>query len=117
MKIVRPIHTEDEYDKALVRVDEIFDAKKGTKEGDELELLLILIEKYEDEHHPVPLPDPIEAIKYRMEELGLKDKDLVPYIGNKGNVSKILNRQRKLTADMMRALHKYLGVPAESLLA
>ncbi len=112
---IYPIKTEKDYDKVLERLEQIFDAKQGTKKGDELEILSILIEKYEDEHYPIDLPDPIEAIKFRMEQLGLKQNDLAKVIGFKSRVSEILNRKRKLTLDMIRKLSEYLSIPTNVL--
>lgn len=111
------IETESEYEATLERIEEIFDATPGTPEEKELKLLVILVQHYEAENHPIPNPDPIEAIKIRMEDLRLKDKDLVPFIGDKTTVSKVLNRRRGLTIEMARKLHKGLGIPAEILLA
>jgi HTH-type transcriptional regulator/antitoxin HigA len=109
------IKTEKEYQQALKQLDLIFDAKKGTKEGDQLELLSLLIDNFEKEKYPVDLPDPIEAIKFRMEQLGYKQKDLAKAIGLKSRVSEILNRKRKLSLDMIRKLHLELGIPTEVL--
>jgi HTH-type transcriptional regulator/antitoxin HigA len=109
------IKTEKEYQKALKRLDMIFDAKKGSQEGDELELLSLLIDNYEKEKYPIDFPDPIEAIKFRMEQLGYKQKDLAQAIGLKSRVSEILNRKRKLTLDMIRKLHLELRIPTEVL--
>ena len=114
---IKTIKNEEDYDKALARADQIFDAPVGTLEGDELELLLLVIKDYESKHHPVPLPDPIEAIKLSMQEQGLKAKDLVPWLGSKSYVSQVLNRKKPLTAEMMRVFHQKLGVSAEVLLA
>ena len=114
---VKTIKNEEDYDKALARADQIFNAPMGTPEGDELELLLLVIKDYENKYHPVPLPDPIEAIKLSMQEQGLRAKDLVPLLGSKSYVSQVLNRKKPLTAEMMRAIHQKLGVPAEVLLA
>ena len=116
MNFIGTIKTEKQYQQYLKRIDEIFDAKPGSKEGEELELLLVLVKLYEDEHYPIPYPDPIEAIKVRMEDLGLKAKDLVPYMGNKGNVSKVLNRKRPLTLEMIRKLSEALDIPVEVLI-
>ena len=113
---IRPIKTKLDYDKALERLEIIFDAKKGTKAGDELEILSILIEKYEKEKYPIEMPDPIEAIKFRMEQLGMKQKDLAEYIGFKSRVSEILNRKRKLTIEMIRNLSQKLNIPSEVLI-
>lgn len=111
-----PIKTEKDYQKALERLDEIFDAKKGSPEGDELEILGILIEKYEDEKFPIGLPDPIEAIKFRMEQMGMKNKDLAEIVGFRSRVSEILNRKRKLTLDMIRKIHTVMNIPTEVLI-
>jgi HTH-type transcriptional regulator/antitoxin HigA len=112
---LKVIKTEKQYQAALSRLEEIFDSKKGSKTADELELLSLLIEKYENESSPIDLPDPIEAIKFRMEQLGYKQKDLAAAIGLKSRVSEILNRKRKLTLDMIRKLHVALGIPTEVL--
>ena len=109
------IKNEKEYQKALNRLEKIFDAKKGSKEGDELELLSLLIDKYEQEKYPIDLPDPIDAIKFRMEQLGYKQKDLALAIGLKSRVSEILNRKRKLTLDMIRTLSEVLSIPTDVL--
>ena len=110
------IKTEKDYTLALKRLEEIFDAKKETKLGDELELLALLIDNYEKDKHAIDLPDPIEAIKFRMEQLGYKQKDLAEVIGLKSRVSEILNRKRKLTLEMIRKLHEILGIPTEVLI-
>ncbi|MEN9330965.1 MAG: hypothetical protein RLZZ94_55 [Bacteroidota bacterium] len=112
---IKVIKTERDYQKALKRLELIFDAKKGSKEGDELELLSLLIDNYEKMRYMIDLPDPIEAIKFRMEQLGYKQKDLAEAIGLKSRVSEILNRKRKLTLDMIRKLHDVLGIPTEVL--
>lgn len=109
------IKTKSEYRKALQRLEIVFDAKKGSKHGDELELLSLLIESYEMKNFPIDLPDPIEAIKFRMEQLGYTQKDLTEIIGLKSRVSELLNRKRKLTLDMIRKLHEVLGIPTEVL--
>lgn len=88
------IKTEEEYDKAMKRFEEVFDAKKGTHEGEEADLLALLIEKYDEEHYPVPPPDPIEAIKFRMEHMNLKQKDLIDIFGYKDGISEILARKK-----------------------
>ena len=110
------IETEEEYNDAIARIDELFDAAKGSKEAKELDLLVLLVNQYERENFPIDEPDPIEYIKIRMEELGLKASDLIPYMGNKGNVSKVLNRKRGLSLDMIRNLHKGLGFPLDVLI-
>ena len=113
---IKPIKTEQDYQKALERLEEIFDAKKGTKEGDELEILGILIETYENEHFPIDLPDPIEAIKFRMEQMGYNQNDLANIIGLKSRASEILNRKRKLSLEMIRQLHERLHIPTDVLI-
>ena len=114
MKIT-PIRNEKDYQKALDRLEDIFDAKKGTDEGDELEILSILIDRYENENFPIGMPDPIEAIKFRMEQMGMKQKDLAEVVGFKSRVSEILNKKRKLTLEMIRKLNTTLHIPTEVL--
>ncbi len=109
------IKTEKDYQKALLRLEVIFDAKRNSKLGDELELLSLLIDNYEKDKFPIDLPDPIEAIKFRMEQLGYKQKDLAEVMGLKSRVSEILNRKRKLTLEMIRKLNEVLGIPTEIL--
>jgi len=109
------IKNEKQYNKAINRVEQIFDAKKSTHEGDELELLSLLIDKYEQEKYPIDFPDPIDAIKFRMEQLGYQQKDLVSAIGLKSRVSEILNRKRKLTLEMIRKLSTELSIPTDIL--
>jgi len=114
---LRPIHNETDYDAALDRVDELMelDLKLGTTLSDELEVLAMLIEKYEEKAWAISEPDPIEAIKYRMEQMHLKQKDLVPYIGNKSKVSEVLNRKVGLSLSMITSLAKGLHLPLEVL--
>ncbi|QRR02103.1 helix-turn-helix domain-containing protein [Dyadobacter sandarakinus] len=114
---IQLIETEQDYNKAIKRIDEVFDARPGSQEAKELEVLSLLVNKYEEENFPIDEPDPIEYIKIRMEEMGLTASDLVPYMGNKGNVSKVLNRKRGLSIDMIRKLNKGLGFPLEVLIA
>jgi len=113
---VKVIKTEDDYQKALNRLESIFDASADSPEGDEAEILTILIEKYEDENYPIGPPDPIEAIKFRMDQLDLKKSDLAEIIGYKSRVSEILSRKRKLTLQMIRKLHEKLKIPYETLI-
>ncbi len=113
----RLIKTESEYQTALNRIDELFDVTPESKEFDEVELLVTLVDLYEQKNYAIEAPDPIEAIKFRMEQMELKRVDLVKFFGTKSRVSEILNRQRKLTVEMMRKLHKDFGIPATSLLA
>ena len=112
----RVIKNEHDYEAALARIESIFDAAPGTLEGDELELLALLVERYEDEQFPMDLPDPIQAIRFRMEQQGLKAKDLVPYIGSASKVSEVLSGQRNLSLNMIRNLVKSLEIPANVLL-
>ncbi|MCB0539966.1 MAG: helix-turn-helix domain-containing protein [Bacteroidetes bacterium] len=113
---IKPIKTKKDYQQALDRLEEIFDSKKGTKGGDELELLGILIDQYENEHFPIDLPDPIEAIKFRMEQLGYSQADLAKVVGLKSRASEILNKKRKLSLDMIRQLHEKLNIPTDVLI-
>ena len=116
MMNIKPIKTDTDYREALKRLDDIFDAPQGTPESDEADILGLLIDEYEKENYPIDAPDPIEAIKIRMEEMNLKQIDLVPEIGGKSSVSEILNRKRKLTVDMIRKLARRLHLPAELLI-
>lgn len=113
---IKAIKNEEDYNQALERLDHIFHAQINTPEGDEADVLSILIEKYEDEHYPIATPDPIEAIKFRMEQMDLSKKDLGEILGYKSRVSEIFNRKRKLTLKMIRNLHENLKIPYESLL-
>lgn len=114
--IEKVIKTEKEYQIALEELEPLMDAVPGSKEEQELELLALLIEKYEDEHFPISLPDPVDAIKFRMEQQGLTQKELIPYLGSQSKVSEILNRKRPLTLTMIRNLHEGLEIPAEVLI-
>jgi len=113
---IKPIKNENDYNQALERLEIIFDAESGTMEGDELEILGILIEQYENEHFPIDLPDPIEAIKFRMEQLGYNQTDLADIIGLKSRASEILNKKRKLSLEMIRQIHERLNIPTEVLI-
>lgn len=113
---LKPIKTKKDYQKAMARLEVIFDAKKGTTQGDELEILGILIEQYENEHFPIDLPDPIEAIKFRMEQMGYTQTDLARVVGLKSRASEILSRKRKLSLDMIRQLHEKLNIPTDVLI-
>jgi HTH-type transcriptional regulator/antitoxin HigA len=112
---IRPIKTKKDYEQAMLRLENIFDAKKGTPKGDELEILSLLIEKYEDEKFPIDLPDPVEAIKFRMEQMGMTQTDLANIVGQKSRASEILNRKRKLSLEMIRQLHQQWHIPTEVL--
>lgn len=114
---LKPIKTEADYNKALKRLEEIFDAKLGTSESDELEMLGLLIDDYENKFYPIEAPDPIEAIKIRMEEMHLKQVDFIPEIGGKSRVSEILNRKRRLTVEMIRKLAIKLNLYANILIS
>jgi len=113
---IRPIKTETDYQAALKDVENLFDAAPNTPEGDRLEVLATLVEAYEEQYYPIPLPDPVEAILYYMESRGLTRRDLEPFIGNRARVSEILNRKRPLSLRMIQQLHTGLGIPAEVLL-
>ena len=113
---IKAIKTEKDYNQALERLEIIFDAKPGSPEGDELEVLGILIDQFENENFPVGLPDPIEAIKFRMEQMGYNQNDLANIVGLKSRASEILNRKRKLSLEMIRKLHERLNIPTEVLI-
>ncbi|MCI0615995.1 transcriptional regulator [bacterium] len=113
---IRPIKTEADYQAALEEIERLFDAIPGTPDGDRLEVLTTLVEAYEEQHHPIPLPDPIEAINYHLESRGLSDRDLELYIGNSALVTEILSRIRPLSIDMIRRLHSGLGISADVLI-
>lgn len=112
---IKPIKTEADYEVALKRADDLMDAEANTPDGDELDIIVTLIEAYESKHHAINSPNPVEAILFRMDQYGLKDKDLVPFIGQSGRVSEVLNYKRKLTLPMIRKLHIGLNIPTESL--
>ncbi|MCF6200312.1 MAG: transcriptional regulator [Hyphomicrobiaceae bacterium] len=115
MNIV-PIKTEQDYDKTLKEIEALMNAERDTPEGDRLDILVTLVEAWETKHYPMDLPDPVEAIKYHMEQAGLAPRDLIPYIGHRNRVYEILNRKRPLTLRMIWKLHKGLGIPAQSLI-
>ena len=114
---IKPIKTKKDYQATLKMIEELFDAKPNTNKGDLLEVLTALVESYEQKHFNIVPPDPIEAIKFRMEQMGLKQSDIAEVIGGKNRASEILNKKRELTAKMMRDLHHKYNIPAESLLA
>lgn len=116
MMKIKPIKTEKDYEKALDRIEKIYDVKPNTKESDELEILLVLVEDYEEKHYFIEAPTLIEAIKFRMEQENLKQKDLMVALGDKSIVSKVLSGKRELTVDMIRKLHSMFNIPFESLL-
>lgn len=114
---IKVIKTKKDYETALKNINELFDASPNTEKGDLLDLLVTLVEAYERKHFEIAPPDPIEAIKFRMEQLGLNQSDIASVIGGKNRASEILNRKRELTVKMMRDLHKKYNIPAQSLLA
>lgn len=116
MTEIKLIKTEEDYKEALKLADELFDAKADTPEGDKLELIVTLIEIYEKEHFPIDNPSPLEAIKFRMDQMGLLPKDLVPFIGSKSKVSEILSGKRTLSLNMIRQLAAGLDIPVEVLI-
>ena len=113
---IKPIKTEEDYNEALERLEVIFDATENSPEGDEVQILGMLIENYENEHFPICLPDPIEAIKFRMEQMGYTQADLAGIIGLKSRASEILNRKRKLSLEMIRQLHEKMNIPTDVLI-
>jgi HTH-type transcriptional regulator/antitoxin HigA len=117
MMNIQPIKSEQDYDKALAEIELFWGAEEGTENGDKLDILLILVEDYENIHYPILPPDPIEAIKFRMEQMNLSRKDLEPYIGGRGRVSEVLNYQRGLSLNMIRSLHLNLSIPLENLIS
>src|SRR5215831_2949273 len=116
MMDIAPIKTRRDYRHALKRIEGLMRAKRGTPEGDYLDVLVTLAEAWEQRHYPLDFPDPIEAIKYHMEQNGLQPRDLIPYIGSRNRVHEVLNRRRPLTLKMIWRLHSGLGIPAESLI-
>lgn len=116
MMKIRPIKTEADYKEALSEINQLWGAEVDTPRGDKLDVLLTLVEAYEDKHHAINPPDPVEAIKFRMEQLSLSRKDLESSIGSRGRVSEILNRKRDLSLKMIRQLHHNYNIPLESLI-
>jgi len=116
MKNIKPIKTKDDYDEALAEIASLMEAELGTPEGDRLDILVTLVEAYEEKHWQIDPPDPIEAIKMRMQQWGLTRHDLARVLGSKSRVSEVLNRKCPLTLTMIRRLHDTLGIPAESLI-
>ena len=114
--MIKPIHDEHDYKVALARAEELWGAKEDTTEGDELDILLVLIEHYEDKHYPMPPSDPVDAIKFLMDQNNLTRKDLEEYLGPKSRVSDVLNRKRNLTITQVVKLHKGLHIPYDSLI-
>ncbi len=115
--VIRPIKTEDDYNNAMLRIGALMDAVPGTEEGDELDVLATLVEAYERDHFPVELPDPVEAILFRMEQMGIDRKALEPFLGGRNRVSEVLNRKRNLSKSQIRKLHDGLNIPLENLIS
>src|SRR5258705_13704310 len=113
---MKPIKTKADYRAALKKIEALMSARAGSPEGERLDIMVTLVEAYEKKHYPLDLPDPVEAIKFRMEQMALAPKDLVPAIGQINRVYEVLNRKRPLTLQMIRRLHRKLGIPAESLI-
>ena len=114
---LKPIKNKTELNNAVNRIDVLWGAKRNTEKGDELEVLILLVEKYEEEHYPIPPSDPIEAIKFLMEQKALTRKDLEPYLGTRARVSEVLNKKRNLTLPMIKRLHEGLNIPYNCLIA
>lgn len=113
---IRPIKSDADYDAALAEIERLWGTEPNTANGDKLDVLLMLVDAYEKEHYPIDPPDPVEAIKFRMEQMGLTRKDLETYIGSRGRVSEVLNHKRELSLKMIRQLHHNLNIPLESLI-
>jgi len=116
MKVLKPIRSEADYEAALTEIERLWGARIGTAEGDRLDILATLVDVYENEHYPMDPPDPIDAIKFRMEQQGLSRKDLEGILGSRTRVAEVLNRRRGLSMNMIRRLHDKLGIPAEVLI-
>lgn len=112
---IHPIKTDEDYDNAMLRIDALMDAVPGTEEGDELDVLATLVEAYERDHFPIKSPDPVEAILFRMEQMGIDRKALEPFLGGRNRVSEVLNRKRNLSMSQVRKLHHGLNIPLENL--
>ena len=113
---IAPIKNNRDYRRALKEIEGLMTARRNTPEGDRLDVLVTLVEAWEQKHYPIDLPDAVEAIKYHMEQGGLAPRDLIPFIGSRNRVHEVLNRKRPLTLKMIRNLHEGLGIPAESLI-
>jgi len=114
---IQPIKTEKDYDAALQLIEELWDSEEGSSEGDRLDILITLVDAYEQLNHPIYPPDPVAAIEFHMEQNELTRADLETYIGTRARVSEVLNRKRGLSIEMIRSLHEGLGIPLESLIA
>ena len=113
---IRPIRTRADHRAALKAIEALMGVKPGTPDGERLDVLVTLVEAWERKHYRLDLPDPVEAIRYHMEQSGLQPRDLIPFIGSRNRVHEVLNRRRELTLNMIRRLHEGLGIPAESLI-
>lgn len=113
---IRPIRNASDHESALKRIEALMSARKDTPEGDELDVLATLVDVYEKQNFPIDAPDPVEAIKFRMEQMGLDRKDLEPFLGSRARVSEILNRRRGLSLAMIRKLHENLDIPLDALI-
>ena len=113
---IRPIRNSSDHESALKRIQALMSAQHDTAEGDELDVLATLVDAYEKEQFPIDAPEPVEAIKFRMEQLGLNRKDLEPFLGSRARVSEILNKRRKLSLAMIRSLHENLDIPLDALI-
>lgn len=114
---LKPVKNKTQLNRALERIDELWGAKRNTEKGDELDILMLLVEKYVEEHYPIPPSDPVEAIKFLMEQKALTRKDLEPYLGTRARVSEVLNRKRNLTLPMIKKLHEGLNIPYNCLIS
>jgi len=115
--MIKPIHDEQTYLKSLNRVEQLWGAELNTPSGDELDILMVLIEAYENKHYPMPASDPVDAIKFRMEQMGLTRKELQTFLGNKSKVSEVLSRQRPLSKNQIIKLHHGMNIPYDCLLS
>ena len=113
---IKPIRTRKDHEQAVKEIERLWGARKGSEDGNKLEILVTLVSAYDDEHYPIDPPDPIDAIRFRMEQMGLKRSDLEPVLGSRARVAEVLNRRRPLSIRMIRKLHQNLGIPAEVLI-
>jgi HTH-type transcriptional regulator/antitoxin HigA len=113
---IAPVKSQRDYRRVLKEIEGLMSARRNTPQGDRLDVLVTLVEAWERKHYPLDLPDPVEAIRYHMQQNGLQPRDLIPFIGSRNRVHEVLNRRRELTLNMIRRLHEGLGIPAESLI-
>ena len=113
---IKPIRTKEDHKRAVKEIERLWGSPQGSKDGDKLEVLVTLVSAYDDEHYPIDPPDPVDAIRFRMEQMRLKRSDLEPLLGSRARVAEILNRRRRLSITMIRRLHQNLGIPAEVLI-